>query len=462
MQPEQDASAHIARWVATLRPDAMPPAVRARARACLLDTVGVALAGSATAAARYARALADETSAQGACTALGSARRYDACAAAFVNGTAAHAQDFDDNCYAGFVHGSAAIVPAVLSVGERQDATGADAVSACVAGAECEYAVGAATRSRLYERGWWTTGVLGPIGASMAAAWLLRLDESRTHAALGLAIAGAGGMKACFGSDAKPLGAGHAARAGVACALLALHGASGPRQALEGANGLADLFNEGIFDEDRIGALGRHWYLEQPGVDVKRIPVCLSSHAAADAVAELAAEHGVSADDVEEVLCDVPPIVLANLKYDAPASPREAQFSMPFAIAVTLLHGKVALRHLSGDVLADPGLRALMARIRQYSGERWRDDRLRERAPEGAAVHLRLRDGRTLERFRAVARGGAADPLSDDDLAGKFGECAGPVLGASRAAGLLAGLREVDGATPLRHILRGAAGASTA
>ncbi len=188
----------------------------------------MALAGSATAAARHARALVDEAAPDGGCTALGASRRYDACGAAFANGTAAHAQDFDDNCYAGFVHGSAVIVPALLAVGERQDATGADAVSACVAGAECEYAVGAATRSRLYERGWWTTGVLGPIGASMAAAWLLQLDEARTRAALGLAVASAGGMKACFGSDAKPLGAGHAARAGVAGALLAAHGASGP------------------------------------------------------------------------------------------------------------------------------------------------------------------------------------------------------------------------------------------
>jgi 2-methylcitrate dehydratase PrpD len=458
MQREHDASARIARWVASLRADAIPPAVRARARACLIDTVGVALAGSATEVARHARALIDETAAAGECTAFGAKRRYDACAAAFANGTAAHAQDFDDNCYAGFVHGSAVIVPAILAVGERQDAAGADAVSAYVAGAECEYAVGAATRSRLYERGWWTTGVLGPIGASMAAAWLLRLDEARTRAALGLAVTAAGGMKACFGSDAKPLGAGHAARTGVACALLASHGASGPAEALQESNGLKTLFNEGVFDEHCVESLGKHWYLEQPGVDVKRIPVCLSSHAAADAISELAAEHALAIGDIEEIVCDVPPIVLANLKYDAPASAREAQFSMPFAIAVTLRHGKVELRHLSDDVLVDAALRALMARVRQHSGERWGDAGLRERAPEGAAVRIRMRDGRTLERFRAVARGAAGDPLSDAELAGKFRDCAAPMLGASRAEGLLADLRALDGARPLRDVLRGADG----
>ncbi len=92
--------------------------------------------------------------------------------------------------------------------------------------------------------------------------------------------------------------------------------------ALEGDNGLAALFNEGILDDDRIGVLGRQWYLEQPGVDVKRIPVCLSAHAAAaDAVAELAAEHGVAAQDIAEIVCDVPSIVLANLKYDAARVP---------------------------------------------------------------------------------------------------------------------------------------------
>jgi 2-methylcitrate dehydratase PrpD len=456
IQREQDASARIAHWISSLRADAIPPAVRARARTCVTDTMGVALAGAVTAAAGHARALADETAADGACTALAAARRYDACSAAFVNGTAAHALDFDDNCYAGFVHGSAVIVPALLAVGERQDATGADAVTAYVAGAECEYAVGAATRSALYERGWWTTGVLGPIGASMAAAWLLRLDAARVRAALGLAVAGAGGMKACFGSDAKPLLAGRAAQAGVACALLAAHGASGPDDALEQGNGLKALFNDKIFDGDCIAALGQRWYLEQPGVDIKRIPLCLSSHAAVDAVAELLAEHGVAPGDIDTVSCDVPPIVIANLKYDDPRTPREAQFSMPYAIAATLRYGTVALSHLTEEALANAELRGMMSRVSQHSGPRWQDAALRARAPEGAHVRIRTRDGRTLERLRAVARGTAQDPLTDDEVADKFLACAEPVLGGPRAAALLANLRGLDKNQPLRALMRGA------
>jgi 2-methylcitrate dehydratase PrpD len=454
-RPDQDASAHIARWVSSTQADLIPPAVRAQAGTCLIDTIGVAIAGAATGAANHARAVADETAADGCCTAFGSARRYDACAAAFINGTAAHALDFDDNCYAGFVHGSAVIVPAVLAIGQRQDAVGADAISAYVVGAECEYAVGAATRARLYERGWWTTGVLGPIGASMAAAWLLRLDEAATRCALGLAVAGAGGMKACFGSDAKPLLAGRAAQAGVTCALLAAHGASGPDRALEDGNGLTALFNENVFDEDAVHILGRRWYLQHPGVDIKRIPVCLSAHAAADAVAELVAVHGLDAADIDAVICDVPPIVIANLKYDVPRTVREAQFSMPYAIAATLRFGTVALQHLAADVLADPLLGSLMGRVSQYSGPRWGDAGLRDVAPEGAGVEIRMHDGRRFERFRAVARGAAADPLSAREVAEKFRACTAPVLGDAPSVRLLADLQGMDGGIPLRALLGG-------
>jgi 2-methylcitrate dehydratase PrpD len=155
-----------------------------------MDTIGVSIAGAQSDAAGFARALCIEGGARGWSTVLGTSRTFSAQAAAFINGTAAHALDFDDNCYAGFVHGSAVVAPATLAVGQKMNATGADAVTAFVVGVECEYAVGAASMSALYDRGWWTTGVLGPIGSSMAAAHLLGLDATKTRAALGARLSG--------------------------------------------------------------------------------------------------------------------------------------------------------------------------------------------------------------------------------------------------------------------------------
>jgi 2-methylcitrate dehydratase PrpD len=454
--PDESVSGYLAQWASGLSPDDIPATVRTRAKTCLVDTIGVAIAGSQSDAAVFARALCAEGGTRGSSTAFGASRLFSAQAAAFSNGTAAHAFDFDDNCYAGFVHGSAVIAPATLAIGQKINASSADVITAFVVGSECEYALGAASKNALYERGWWTTGVLGPIGACMAAARLLRLDAAKTRAALGLALAGTGGMKACFGSDAKALLAGRASEAGVVCAELAHRGASGPEHAIEDKNGFVNLFNDGIFDRSSVAAIGRRWYLETPGVDIKRIPVCLSSHAAVDAVSDLVTTHRLDVANIDTIVCDVPPIVRANLKYDLPRTVREAQFSMPFAIAASLRFGSLDLSRLNAESLRDGGVVALMTRVTMQTGPMWDKPCMPARAPEGAHIRLTLRDGSYLEVFRDKARGSAADPLPASQVAEKFLACAAPVLGERRAAGLLAGLERLDSPVPLRDLLFGA------
>lgn len=442
----------LARWACRLTDSDVPPAVRRRAVSCVQDTLGVALAGSTSGPARAARTLCGHAD-HGPATVLGAAGGYSPRAAAFANATAAHALDFDDNCYAGFVHGSAIIVPALLACAQAACATGSRAVTAYVAGAECEYAVGAATRGRLYERGWWTTGVLGPIGAAIAAARIAGLGLARTHHALALAVAMASGTKSCFGSDTKPLMAGRAAEAGVLCALLAAAGASGPRRPFEDPHGFVACLNEGIFDDEALSRLGTRWYLEQPGVDTKRIPVCLSSHAAVDAVRELAARHRLRAGEVARVICDVPPIVVSNLRHARPRSPAEARFSMQFAVAMTLRDPDWGLEALEPGRLADPGLGTLMQRVSMVSGPAWREPGRAAAAPEGASVRLELRDGRVLSAYRAKAIGSADTPLDDAQMDRKFLECAGPVIGAARAAAALGTIHELDSARPVQALL---------
>jgi 2-methylcitrate dehydratase PrpD len=449
---DESVSGHLAHWGAGVNPHDIPAAVRARAKTCLMDTIGVAIAGSQSDAAGLARALCAEGGTRGSSTAFGTSRLFSAQAAAFANGTSAHAFDFDDNCYAGFVHGSAVIAPATLAMGEQTDASGADVITAFAVGSECEYAIGAASQNALYEHGWWTTGVLGPIGASMAAARLLRLDAAKTHAALGLALAGTGGMKACFGSDAKALLAGRASEAGVVCAELARRGASGPEHAIEDRNGFVNLFNDGIFDRSSVAAIGRHWYLQTPGVDIKRIPVCLSSHAAVDAVSDLVTTHRLDVTDIDTIVCDVPSIVRANLKYDRPRTVREAQFSMPFAIAASLRFRSLDLSCLNAESLRDEALAALMTRVSMRTGPMWDTPGMSVRAPEGAQVRLALHDGSHVQAFRDKARGSAADPLSAPQIEQKFLACVAPVLGERCAAGLLGRLERLDSPAPLRDL----------
>jgi 2-methylcitrate dehydratase PrpD len=189
----QTAVRRIAAFASDLTLADIPEPVRRVARTCVVDTLGVAIAGSRKPAVQRLHALARETYARGPATLLGSSDRLTAPGAALVNGAAAHALDFDDNCYAGFVHGSAVIIPAALAVAETARVGGADLVLALVAGYEAEFAAGAAATQRLYEKGWWTTGVLGPIGAAVAAAKIIGGGAQLLADALGLAVAGAGG-----------------------------------------------------------------------------------------------------------------------------------------------------------------------------------------------------------------------------------------------------------------------------
>ena len=444
----------LADWICDLQHSDIPAAVRAIATNCLLDTIGVAFAGAATAVARTARAIAMDAGSRGDAAVVGIPQLFSAPAAAFVNGASAHALDFDDNCYAGFVHGSAVIAPAAIAVAQKRNASGSDLLTAFIVGSECEYAVGAATNSILYDQGWWTTGVLGPIGACAAAAWLLKLDRKQTASALGLAVAGTGGLKACFGTDAKALMAGRAAEAGVVAALLAAQGAGGPHDAFEHWNGFTGLFNHGEFNVAMIAQLGSGspWFMESPGVDLKRIPLCLSSHAAVDAAMAIVNRHGILVDEIEEIVCDVPQIVFANLIYNKPATRQEAQFSIPFAVAVSLLYGTVELAHLDGAVLQEPRVIELMKRVKMTVGPRWSLAGACEAAPEGANVLIKAAGRDWVEGFQAYARGAAQCPMRQEEIDGKFMKCI-EAGNDSNGALLLSRLKSLDMLPSVRDLL---------
>jgi 2-methylcitrate dehydratase PrpD len=447
----------LANWVARLDSAQVPNPVRAIARACMVDTLGVAVGGVNENVSRLVRDHVLSTYAAGGSTVIGTAGGHSVSAAAFANATAAHALDFDDNCYAGLVHGSAVVAPAVLAIAESRAASGADLTTAFIAGVEVEYALGAALTQSIYDRGWWTTGVLGAIGAAAGAAKALRLTAAQTASAIAIAAAGTGGARACLGSDAKPILAGRAAEAGVAAASLAMRGAAGPLRVFEDARGVAKLFNGDRFDDSALTTLGVSWRLQTPGIDVKKYPVCLSGHAAADGVLDVMREHRLVEADVATVTCTVPAIVGANLTYGLPSTSQQAQFSLPFAAACMMVHGAVTLDHLRAEALADEVLVRAMKKVRMVVAENWPDHVPREVAtsgPEAAVVRLTTVDGRTMERFTGWARGMAARPLAEEELDAKFMLCAGRALRTHDASALLARVKAIEALTDVRQIFR--------
>lgn len=433
-----------------MRLEQVPPAVRRAATRCLIDTLGVTLAGSHSDVATQARTISLAVSANGHSQLLGHAQRLSAPAAAFVNATAGHALDFDDNCYPGVVHGSVVILPAALAVAQMRDLDGAALLTAFVVGAECEYALARMLTSQLYERRWWTTGLLGVVGACAAACHALGLEAERTASALGIALCSTAAMKAGFGTDAKALMAGRTSEAGVMAALLAGQGSIGPVDIVEHANGVAAMFNAGVLKVEPLP--GAHWSLLDPGVDIKRIPLCLSSHAAVDALKDMLDSGGVAVADIAEIICDVPPIVIQNLTHDVPAQRQQAQFSMPFAMAGTCLLGDITLAALTPETINRPDMQRLMQRVRMHSSERWNTE-LMDHAPEGAWVKVVRNDGGSVERFCARPLGSAANPLSQAQLRDKFMGCATPAIPTAQAQALFERLEQLERIPRVRRLL---------
>jgi len=175
--------------------------------------------------------------------------------AAFANGAAAHALDFDDNCYAGIVHGSAVVFPAVLAVAQQRGEMGSKLLLGFVTGLEVEFAVAKALTNSIYDKGWWTTSVLGAIGSAAGAAKVAGFNREMTEHTLSLAAVGAGATRAVRGTTAKHYYCGRAAELGVVSAIAAKQGATGPSSVFEDRSGLAQVLNDGIFDQRN----SKHW-----------------------------------------------------------------------------------------------------------------------------------------------------------------------------------------------------------
>ncbi|WP_051140927.1 MmgE/PrpD family protein [Azospirillum brasilense] len=450
----QPAARLIGHWLAGLERAGIPDDVASAARACIIDTLGVALAGVGTDTARLARGEALDIHAAGPSTLLGGGRL---CAegAAFANTAAAHALDFDDNSYAGFVHGSAVVVPTALAAVEAAGGTGADLLTAVVAGAEAEYALAVALGNGVYEAGWWTTALFGVVGAAATAAKAFRLDGDRAADAVAFALCGAGGMRACFGTGAKPLLAAQAAANGLRAARLAKRGGAVPHV----VGGLCPAGGAGPLRSHGADGLGPAVAPAGPG----------HRHQGLSGLPLLArgGRRGARPDDgaplppsdITAVRCVVPPLVAANLTYDRPTTPGEARFSLPFAVACVMLHGDLTLDHLTTATLADPHLHAAMERVSMRPDPGWNADPDRARlAPEGADVTVETATGRTFRRFCASARGTVARPLSAQEHAGKFHDCAGRAMGPEAAARLHRKLLDIDALPRLDGLLDGSIG----
>ncbi len=415
-------TARLAAFTAPLTTDALPVEVAQAARLHALDALGCGLAAHAVGVAAGARAAMLEPGTTGPSTAIGAPHGLPSGDAAFSNAVSCHALDFDDTHPGSIAHVSVVVVPAALAAAEAAGASDADLLAAIVAGSEVVNRLGIVAGALFHNVGFHPTAVLGVFGATAAAARIGGLDEATTRQALGIAGSLAAGLFEYLadGSSTKRLHPGFAARSGVLAARLAAHGETGPATVIEGRFGLYNAFlrRDDLDIDAQLADLGQRW--ETPNIAYKPYPACHFLHASLDAVIEATAGQGIAPEDVEEIIAEVPadvvPIVLEPLAdKHAPRSEYDAKFSLPYVVASQLVHGRVDVMTFVGDAIHDPEVLELARRVR-YEAKTY--PTFGRAFPGGARV--RLRDGRTLRAELPHQRGGPENPLSEDEVRGKF------------------------------------------
>jgi 2-methylcitrate dehydratase PrpD len=397
----------------------------------VLDTLGNSLAAVGEGPGAIALSVVDEMGGMPEATIIGAARSAPAASAALVNGTLAHALDFDDTHLPSVLHPSSSVVPAALAVAQAVGTTGSETLTAIAVGDEVTVRIGMASydaeirNSIFFENGLHATSIVGTIGSAVAAAMLYGLDEDQIQDAIGIAASmGSGLLEANrTGGSVKRVHCGWAAHSGVTAALFARNGLTGPPTVLEGRFGFFRAYSEGRFNEAAIlDGLGEEW--ELPKIFYKPYPTNHFTHAGIDAAIAMRAQ-GVATRDIVAIELGVPEPVLRTIAEPAdqkarPLTPYHAKFSGPFTVAAALVGGGglgVYSNDFTESTLSDPERLRLSALVRCVA-----DTEASEVFPHQfpAVLTVRLADGSEIVERITTTRGGLDRPLSRDELAYKF------------------------------------------
>ena len=347
--------------------------------------------------------------------------------AAFVNGTAGHALDYDDVDFVMLGHPSVTLVPALIALAEERRIGGAKVLEAYTLGFELLHVLGRAVNPGHYRRGFHATATLGSVGVAGACAYLLGLNEEQTMHALSLGASGSAGLVSNFGTMTKPFHAGQSARAGLVAAKLAEGGFTAAEDTLEtgftaamAAAEVGPKAHEFADWESAVAPWGRPWDIEE-GVCVKIHPCCAMTHPGIDAMLDLVTTEDVRVADVAALGARASTMTLKVLRYKEATTGLEGKFSMPFCIASALVDRKVGIRQFEEDSVARPEIAVLQKRVAFELDEKMARE---DPETEAAEVWIKLKDGRELTRFFARARGHVENPLTEFELKEKFLECA--------------------------------------
>jgi len=430
------ASETISTWVDGVAYDDLPDDVIASTRLRVLDVIGLSIAGSRTAFGASVRKAATLYPGDEA-RLWGSTDRASATGAAFINGALSQALEYDDTHNESIVHMSSPAVAAALALGDRIGSSGRDVITAVAIGNEISARVGSVTPQQFHKRGFHPSGLFAPFGVCWLASSLLKLDPAQMANAAGITGSFAAGLIQCWvdGTQAKFLHPGWAAQSGITAAVLAQSGVTGPAEVFEGRFGLFASHLQAASPapafERLTAGLGQTW--DSRNASFKPFPVAHVIHPYIDAALRLRERHGLTPDDIARVVCPVAPYIVGIVceplsEKRRPLTDSHGRVSLQFTLAEAFAHGRIGKDAYAEHSLRDPVILALADRIEFVI-----DPTMPGSEQFKGVVEVETIDGRHFREVEEHNRGSARNPMTQQEIEGKFRENVEGVLDEAQA-----------------------------
>jgi 2-methylcitrate dehydratase PrpD len=437
----------LAEFVTTTTFESLPARPVEMAKLFAVDVIGCMIGASREPQARALIEVLQEEGGAPHSSVIGGGFKTSVMNAAFINGVKGHIFDFDDDHREGTMHPSVAVFPAVFALAEKQRASGAQMLRAFIVGLEVMIRMGESFLGKSYYQGFHPTGVCGVFGAAAGCAALLGLDRQQATYALGLAGSFASGTLEwrTEGAWQKPLQPGHASMMGYVAASLAKRNFIGARTIFEGPDGVIRAYSyKDEYDYGRLtNGLGSTWEMADNSIKVHAC--CRFAAPVADCALDLV-RQGLEAKDVEKIVTRVGDFtirslcILSDRKY-RPQTHVDAQFSLPYTVAVAIARKRTGVAEFKGDTLKDPEVLALADKVT------WELDPAAEALwPKAypATLVVTLKDGRVLQAHADFPKGDPENPVTMSEVVDKFNLLTEGLIAKGKAAELVELLKRLD------------------
>jgi 2-methylcitrate dehydratase PrpD len=445
----------LARYIVQTRFCDLPADVVEHTKMCILDLIGAALPGVRDQLVQILREVVGRPGNE--CTIIGDGTKTSCLEAALINGTIAYVLKLDQSSPRGsMVHPQPQMIPAAIAVGEKEGLGGRDLITSVFLGFEIAGRVALAVNpSHEGERGFHGTGTCGTFGAATAAGKLLQLNEDQMVNALALGGTQAAGFTASLESFARSLHSGKAAYNGILAAMLARKGFSGVETIFEARDGFCGATTNRYDLAPLTASLGQSYLIRDQRF--VRFVTCGAMHAAIDAVIDLTKKNTLRPDVIEAIEARTFPVTI-DMCYRAPEPKTfaEAQFNLPFALAVAAIDGDVGIGQLTAERLKSPQVLVLAKRVRGMV-----DPEFAARGISGsgdmfqsAKVFIKTKDGREYHQEVNVHKGSPQNPFTREELLQKFRSLATMILPETKVAKIIEMVKELEELDSVRKLTK--------